>query len=179
MADGKAFGTVSTGDAGPEAAVTMLKIGFTCLRNGAEADVGALQAIGCQVVRKAQPGEEPDVLRAILDFIGRGDELVVTRLDRLAGSTRLLLETLNRIEARGASLRILQPPLSTEGTGGSTLRTVLEALSDLEPGPRPNGADVHEILALQKTGLGPVEIARRLGVSRMTVWRKLKSVEPR
>jgi len=26
-------------------------------------------------------------------------------------------------------------------------------------------------------GLGPVEIAKRLGVSRMTVWRKLKSME--
>jgi biotin operon repressor len=25
--------------------------------------------------------------------------------------------------------------------------------------------------------VGPVEIARRLGVSRMTVWRKLKAVE--
>ena len=73
----------------------------------------------------------------------------------------------------------MQPPLSTEGVGGSALRTVLEALSDLEPGPRPSGADVHDILALQKTGLGPVEIARRLGVARMTVWRKLKSVEAR
>mgnify|MGYP002652368001 CR=1 FL=1 len=27
---------------------------------------------------------------------------------------------------------------------------------------------------LQAAGVGPVEIARRLGVSRMTVWRKLK-----
>ena len=29
---------------------------------------------------------------------------------------------------------------------------------------------------LQRAGIGPVEIARRLGVSRMTVWRKLKAV---
>ena len=27
---------------------------------------------------------------------------------------------------------------------------------------------------MQRAGIGPVEIARRLGVSRMTVWRKLK-----
>jgi len=29
--------------------------------------------------------------------------------------------------------------------------------------------------AMQAAGVGPVEIARRLGVSRMTVWRKLKA----
>jgi transcriptional regulator of acetoin/glycerol metabolism len=34
-----------------------------------------------------------------------------------------------------------------------------------------------EIRALQRAGVGPVEIARRLGVSRMTVWRKLKAME--
>ena len=31
--------------------------------------------------------------------------------------------------------------------------------------------------ALQEAGVGPVEIARRLGVSRMTVWRKLRALE--
>ena len=36
---------------------------------------------------------------------------------------------------------------------------------------------MNEIHALQRAGVGPVEIARRLGVSRMTVWRKLKAVE--
>jgi len=34
-----------------------------------------------------------------------------------------------------------------------------------------------EIKALQDAGVGPVEIARRLGVSRMTVWRKLRALE--
>ena len=33
-----------------------------------------------------------------------------------------------------------------------------------------------DIRALQAAGVGPVEIARRLGVSRMTVWRKLKAL---
>jgi DNA invertase Pin-like site-specific DNA recombinase len=35
-------------------------------------------------------------------------------------------------------------------------------------------AAAQEIRDLQQAGIGPVEIARRLGVSRMTVWRKLK-----
>jgi transcriptional regulator of acetoin/glycerol metabolism len=40
---------------------------------------------------------------------------------------------------------------------------------------RRSQAAVQDIRALQRAGVGPVEIARRLGVSRMTVWRKLKA----
>ena len=59
-------------------------------------------------------------------------------------------------------------------------RAALEAVASLEPVAhvRPRrAAGTQEIRALQEAGVGPVEIARRLGVSRMTVWRKLKAVE--
>lgn len=156
----------------------MLKIGFTRLGDNADAEVAALRASGCQVVRT---GDHPEGgLRSILDFIGRGDELIVVRLDQLAGSARELLEIVRKLEARGACLRVLEPALSTDGMVGSALRAVLEAITRLEPGSdnrgrRPAAADA--ILAMQKSGVGPVEIARRLGVSRMTVWRKLKALE--
>jgi DNA-binding CsgD family transcriptional regulator len=45
------------------------------------------------------------------------------------------------------------------------------------PAPRRHRPAADEILELQRAGVGPVEIARRLGVSRMTVWRKLKAAE--
>ena len=77
--------------------------------------------------------------------------------------------------------RIIQPDLSSSGAGGVALRAALQAVADLEPNlgrrRRPAAAATHEIFALQRAGVGPVEIARRLGVSRMTVWRKLKAVE--
>ena len=157
----------------------MLKIGFTRLGDSAGADVAALRASGCHVVRTAD--RQADALRAILEFIGPGDELIVARLDRLAGSARELLEVLDRLDDRGASLRVLEPALSSEGLAGPALRAVLGAVAMLDTGSdvrsrRPAVADTHAILALQRTGVGPVEIARRLGVSRMTVWRKLKAV---
>jgi DNA invertase Pin-like site-specific DNA recombinase len=159
----------------------MLRIGYVRLRDaGAQEDTARLKAAGCQVVRAEEPGAGGDALASILDFIGPGDELVVTRLARLAPTARALLEALMRVEARGAALVVLEPDLTSRGTGGPALRAALEAVAELEPDPgrrRRTGAPAQEIVALQRAGVGPVEIARRLGVSRMTVWRKLKAVE--
>ena len=160
----------------------MLSIGYVRLHDaGAGDETGVLKAAGCHVVRAEEPGGEPQVLDSILEFIGAGDQLVVTRLERLAASGRGLLDALDRLEARGASLVVLDPDLTSQGMPGRTLRAVLEAVAELEPinGSRRRrpAAAAHEIFALQRAGVGPVEIARRLGVSRMTVWRKLKAVE--
>ena len=159
----------------------MLKIGYVRLRDAAaHEDTAALKAAGCQVVRAEEPAADGHVLSSILEFIGSGDQLVVTRLDRLAPSGRDLLDTLDRLEARGASLSVLHPELSSQGASGRALRAVLEAIAEIEPGGpgrRRRHAAAHEIFALQRAGVGPVEIARRLGVSRMTVWRKLKAVD--
>ena len=160
----------------------MLRIGYVRLRDTtAHEDSAALKSAGCQVVRAEEPGAEGQALSSILEFIGAGDQLVVTRLERLAASGRGLLDALDRLEARGASLVVLEPDLTSQGMPGRTLRAVLEAVAELEPinGSRRRrpAAAAHEIFALQRAGVGPVEIARRLGVSRMTVWRKLKAVE--
>ncbi|MBJ7413836.1 MAG: recombinase family protein [Phenylobacterium sp.] len=159
----------------------MLKIGYVRLRDAtAHDDTIRLKAAGCQVVRAEEPGAGGQALDSILDFIGTGDQLVVTRLDRLALGGRGLLDALDRLEARGAGLLVLEPELTSQGPSGRALRAVLEAVAGLEPSGgrrrRPSAA-AHEIFALQRAGVGPVEIARRLGVSRMTVWRKLKAVE--
>ncbi|HLZ73694.1 recombinase family protein [Phenylobacterium sp.] len=177
----------------------MLRIGYVRLREpapGSEAsdgvslgdaarDAADLRAAGCQVVRAEeppQPGADPfATLHSILDFIGSGDELVVGRLDHLGASGRAMLTVLERLERRGASLQILRPDLSSRGPGGPALRAALEAVAAFEPvGPARarKPAATQEIRALQRAGVGPVEIARRLGVSRMTVWRKLRALEP-
>lgn len=160
----------------------MLKIGYVRLRDAtANEDTSALKAAGCQVVRAEELGVGGPTLDSILDFIGVGDQLVVTRLDRLALGGRGLLDALDRLEARGAGLVVLEPRLTSQGPSGQALRAVLEAVAGLEPAGagrrRRPAAAVQEIFALQRAGVGPVEIARRLGVSRMTVWRKLKAVE--
>ena len=163
----------------------MLRIGYVRLRDADSAnETAALKAMGCHVVRAEEPvapgADDSAVLFSILDFIGSGDQLVVPRLTQLGASSRGMLEVLDRLEQRGASLFVVEPEMCTKGPSGPALRAALEAVSTLEPAGlnrRRRPAAAQEIRELQRAGVGPVEIARRLGVSRMTVWRKLRAVE--
>ncbi len=163
----------------------MLRIGYVRLRDARSADdTAALKALGCHVVRAEEPvdpgADESAVLFSILDFIGEGDQLVVTRLNHLSSSSRGLLDVMDRLELRGASLFVVEAEIGSQGEGGRALRAALEAVAMVEPswiGRRRRAAPTDDILALQASGMGPVEIARRLGVSRMTVWRKLRGVQ--
>lgn len=159
----------------------MLRIGYVGPREvEAVAAAAALQAANCHVVRVEGQVGGSSVLESAIQFLGDGDELVAPRLDHLAGSSRALLKLLDRLEARGVSLRVLEPPMTSRGLEGHALRTALQAVTCLEPegGARRRKPDAEqEIQALRRAGYGPVEIARRVGVSRMTVWRKLKALE--
>jgi len=162
----------------------MLRIGYIRLRDQEpHNETATLKALGCHVVRaeesRAGGGDDCAVLLSILDFVGSGDQLVVSRLASLGSSARGILDVLDRLEQRGAVLVVAQPELTSEGAGGRALRAALEAAASIEPraAPRRRRPAANEILELQRAGVGPVEIARRLGVSRMTVWRKLKAVD--
>lgn len=158
----------------------MLRIGYVRLRDAASADdTAVLKAAGCHVVRAEEPadcGDETAVLDSILDFIGVGDQLVVARLASLGRSARAMLDVMQRLEARGATVEALEDGVSNAGAEGRAMLAVLQTLApaDLTLSARRR-APANEIRELQRAGVGPVEIARRLGVSRMTVWRKLRA----
>lgn len=143
-----------------------------------------LEALGCQAVRietLSQPDGGKPVLEAVLSFLGPGDQLVVLRLHHLASSSRELLDVLGKLRARGASLRAVEPSISQNDAAPSVLHDVLQAALALDPPafPLPPAATrADQIQALHKAGFGPVEIAQRLGVSRMTVWRQLRGRRP-
>src|SRR3974390_2019096 len=92
----------------------MLRIGYVRFRDrDPAAETATLKALGCQVVRaedcQLADGDEFAVLLSILDFVGAGDQLVVTRLDSLGASARAILEVLDRLEQRGALLIVAEP----------------------------------------------------------------------
>src|SRR6266566_12443 len=75
-----------------------------------EAQVRQLTKAGCKkVVREVASGAKTDhaQLRRLLGQLDAGDVLTVTRLDRLARSTRDLLNTLVAIADRKAGIRSL------------------------------------------------------------------------
>ncbi len=164
----------------------MLRIGYVRLHDARSTDdTAALKAAGCHVVRAEEPDRgsvcDDAVLQSILEFVSNGDEVVVARLEQLAEYPRIVLNVIDRLDQRGASLLVLDADLSSAGESGRALRAALRAVTAMQPTAEPlsrRGApSAGEILALQEAGVGPAEIARRLGVSRMTVWRKLRTVE--
>src|SRR3546814_17580647 len=61
-----------------------------------------------------------------------GDELVVLRLDLLGRSTRDVLNLVHELDEKGASLRILEPEVTTAGDMGRMVITILGMVADME-----------------------------------------------
>jgi DNA invertase Pin-like site-specific DNA recombinase len=69
----------------------------------------------------------------LLDHLRAGDVVTVTRLDRLARSTRDLLEIAERIKEAGAGLRSLAEPWADTTTpAGRMVLTVFAGMADFE-----------------------------------------------
>ena len=131
-------------------------------------------------------------LDTVLQFARRGDELVVHRLGR---STRDVLNLVHELEAKGASLRILEPEITTSGDMSRMVITVLGMVADMElkfikdrqrtgiEAAKAKGVykgrkktiDEAAIRELASKGTSKAQIARDLGVSRMTVYRALQN----
>src|SRR5271165_4893579 len=100
------------------------------------AQVAALKAAGAgQVFREVASGAKTDraQLRKAIAALGGGDVLMVTRLDRLARSTRDLLNTLAAITAKKAGFRSLGDTWADTTTShGRLMLTVLGGLAEFE-----------------------------------------------
>ena len=101
-----------------------------------EAQVRQLAKAGCsKVFRELASGAKADrtQLRKALDRLEAGDVLMVTRLDRLARSTRDLLNTLAAIAGKKAGFRSLGDAWADTTTAhGRLMLTVLGGLAEFE-----------------------------------------------
>ena len=101
-----------------------------------DAQVRQLTKAGCKkVFREIASGAKTDraQLRRLLDVLDAGDVLTVTRLDRLARSTRDLLNTLAAITAKKAGFRSLGDTWADTTTShGRLMLTVLGGLAEFE-----------------------------------------------
>jgi len=100
------------------------------------AQVAALRKHGAgKVFREVASGAKTEraQLRRVLDQLDAGDVLMVTRLDRLARSTRDLLNTVAAITAKEAGLRSLGDAWADTTTPhGRLMLTVLGGLAEFE-----------------------------------------------
>jgi DNA invertase Pin-like site-specific DNA recombinase len=106
--------------------------------NGQElaSQIAELKAAGCtKVYREKASGvrsDRPELAKA-RRALGAGDVLVVTRLDRLARSTRDLLNVLDAVREAGAGFRSLRDAWADTTTPhGRLMLTVLGGLAEFE-----------------------------------------------
>src|SRR5262245_3308018 len=72
-------------------------------------------------------------LKRAIDCLNSGDILIVTKLDRLARSTRDLLNTLAVVTDKGAGFRVLDnPALDTTSAHGKLLLNILGSIAEFE-----------------------------------------------
>jgi DNA invertase Pin-like site-specific DNA recombinase len=160
--------------------------------------VAELTAAGCtKVYREKASGARGDraELRKVVDRLQPGDVLVVTRLDRLARSTRDLLNVLASVTERGAGFRSLKDAWADTTTPhGRLMLTVLGGLAEFERelirartgGGRERAKaegvrfgrslklsahQQREALQRMDAGESVVDLARTFGVDRATLYR--------
>jgi DNA invertase Pin-like site-specific DNA recombinase len=162
------------------------------------AQQAALSEAGCaKVYAEKQSGVKTDraQLAKAIATLAEGDCLIVTKLDRLARSTRDLLNTLAEIAQRGATFKSLGDPwCDTTTPHGRLMLTVLGGLAEFErhlilartsdgrERARARGVRFgrklkltshqrQEAIARRNAGEALVEIARSYNVSHSTISR--------
>ena len=77
----------------------------------------ALAAAGCEIVRSEKVSgtsvQGRDELQTLLEFVREGDELVVTRVDRLARSVLDLQTIVRDLKIKKVNLRATEQPIDT------------------------------------------------------------------
>ena len=152
---------------------------------------------GCDVVREEKVSGTlltgRSELTNLLEFLRAGDELVVTRIDRLARSMRDLQNIVYDLNKKGVHLSATEQAVNTNTLEGKCFLDMLGVFAEFETRlrherqmegikkakekgvykGRKQTVDVAKIKELASEGLMKTEIAKRLGVGRATVYRAL------
>ena len=95
----------------------------------------ALQQAGCERIFQDKisgaKAERPGLQEAI-NYVRKGDSLVVWRLDRLGRSLKHLIETVGQLEEKGIGFRSLQEAIDTTTSGGRLIFHIFGALAEFE-----------------------------------------------
>jgi DNA invertase Pin-like site-specific DNA recombinase len=158
----------------------------------------ALKAAGCELVRAEKMSgtrrEGRAELELLLEFVRPGDELMVTRIDRLARSIGDLQDIVRSLQAKGVALRATEQPIDTTTAAGKCFLDMLGVFAEFETNlrkerqlegiakakaagvykGRKRSVPVDEVKQLKAQGRSPTEIAEELEISRMSVYRVLK-----
>jgi DNA invertase Pin-like site-specific DNA recombinase len=157
----------------------------------------ALTAAGCKIIRteKASGTSRKDrhELELLLQFMHEGDELVVTRIDRLARSIGDLQDIVRTLKAKGVTLRATEQPIDTSTATGKCFLDMLGVFAEFETNlrkerqlegiakakaagvykGRKRKVSIEEVKKLREAGRSITEIAETFDVSRTAIYHAL------
>jgi DNA invertase Pin-like site-specific DNA recombinase len=163
-----------------------------------DVQLAALKDAGAEKVfaekRSGTTTDGRDALAEALGFVREGDQLLVTRLDRLARSAGDLHTIVRRLADKGVGFRCLQQGgMDTTTSTGKLLLGVLASIAEFETDIRrerqregidkAKAAGVYKgrkpsvptdrVRELHAAGMKPTVIAKELGIGRASVYRSL------
>src|SRR3954468_6816833 len=163
-----------------------------------ELQENALRGAGCDTIRSEKRSGTTtagrDELRTVLDFLRKGDVLMVTRIDRLARSIGDLQDIVRAVKARGAFLKATEQPIDTTTAAGKCFLDMLGVFAEFETnlrkerqlegiasakargvykGRKPS-IDPAKVKKLKAEGMGASAIAKALKIGRPSVYRALE-----
>lgn len=165
-----------------------------------DAQIELLKEAKCErIYREKVSGVKVDrpELAAMLDYVREGDTVVVTKLDRIARSTKHLLEITDLLKEKKVVFKALNINFDTSTPTGKLMQTMLAAVAEFEremmlerqaegiriakakgkfkgrkPTAREKGDEVLKFLA---DGLTKEAVAEKVGVSVSSVYRIAKA----
>jgi DNA invertase Pin-like site-specific DNA recombinase len=156
-----------------------------------------LKVAGCDVIRaETKSGTTTmgrEALQTVLDFLRKGDVLMVTRIDRLARSIGDLQDIVRQLKTKGAALKATEQPIDTGTAAGKCFLDMLGVFAEFETnlrrerqlegiakakaagvykGRKPS-IDAASVRELKTSGMGAAAIAKKLKIGRASVYRLL------
>ena len=156
-----------------------------------------LRAAGCETIRSEKKAgtsrEGRPELETLLQFIRKGDLLMVTRVDRLARSIGDFQDIVRALRAKGAALKATDQPIDTATAAGKAFLDMLGVFAEFETNlrkerqlegiakaktrgvykGRPASIEAEEVRKLKAEGLRATAIAKQLKIGRASVYRVL------
>ena len=165
-----------------------------------DAQLQLLENYGCEKIFQEKVSgtstQGRDQLKDCLEFVRQGDELVITRIDRLARSVLDLQLIVKELNEKGVTLTATEQPISTKDATSKCFLDMLGVFAEFETNLRAERQlegiakakekgvykgrkakiDIEKIKRLKAEGLGATAIAKQLKIHRDSVYRLLKEV---
>ena len=179
-----------------------MKVGYarvSSVDQNLDVQLETLKSFGCEKIYQEKVSgtstQGRDELKECIEFVREGDELVITRIDRLARSVLDLQLIVKELSDKGVNLSATEQPISTKDATSKCFLDMLGVFAELETNlrkerqnegilrakqkgiykGRKSSINVNKIKELKNSGMGATAIAKEMGIHRDSVYRVLKA----